>query len=146
MKYQLLDSGNLQKLEQVGEYRLIRPALNAFWRPELSHKEWDCADAVFTRDSSGGGRWHFRRPLPESWVAQWGGFSLKMKPTNFGHLGFFGFIPSARNDYVPKEQYDIVDVFAHGQRRTVLYRRFITCKGDYRFGQIHVHNTIPPFV
>ena len=55
MKYQLLDSGNLQKLEQVGEYRLIRPALNAFWRPELSAKEWDKADAVFTRDSSGGG-------------------------------------------------------------------------------------------
>ena len=35
MKYQLLDSGNLKKLEQVGEYRLIRPALNAFWKPEL---------------------------------------------------------------------------------------------------------------
>ena len=89
MKYQLLDSGNLQKLEQVGEYRLIRPALNAFWRPELSAKEWDKADAVFTRDSSGGGRWNFRRSLPESWIAEWGGFSLKLKPTNFGHLGFF---------------------------------------------------------
>ncbi len=89
MKYQLLDSGNLQKLEQVGKYRLIRPALNAFWKPELSQKEWEKADAVFTRDSSGGGRWNFRRPLPEFWIAEWGGFSLKMKPTNFGHLGFF---------------------------------------------------------
>ena len=33
--YILLDSGNLKKLEQVGPYRLIRPALNAFWQPSL---------------------------------------------------------------------------------------------------------------
>ena len=89
MKYELLDSGHLQKLEQVGEYRLVRPALNAFWRPGLPRAEWDAADAVFTRDSSGGGHWNFRRKLPESWVAEWGGFALKIKPTGFGHLGFF---------------------------------------------------------
>ena len=89
MKYALLDSGNLQKLEQVGEYRLIRPALNAFWRPALPRREWEAADAVFTRDSSGGGRWSFNRKMPESWTAEWGGFTLKIKPTGFGHLGFF---------------------------------------------------------
>ena len=89
MEYRLLDSGNLRKLEAVGEYRLIRPALNAFWKPALPASEWEAADAVFTRDSSGGGRWSFRRPLPESWRIQWGGFTLKVKPTGFGHLGFF---------------------------------------------------------
>ncbi len=89
MNYQLLDSGNLRKLEQVGEYRLVRPALNAFWKPELPEREWQRADAVFTRDASGGGRWSFARPLPESWVAEWGSFRLIMKPTGFGHLGFF---------------------------------------------------------
>ncbi|WP_418391613.1 class I SAM-dependent methyltransferase, partial [Victivallis lenta] len=89
MKYALLDSGNLQKLEQVGEYRLIRPALNAFWRPALPRREWEAADAVFTRDISGGGRWSFNRKMPESWTAEWGGFTLKIKPTGFGHLGFF---------------------------------------------------------
>ena len=89
MKYELLDSGSLRKLEQVGEFRLVRPALNAFWRPALPKKEWDAADAVFTRDSSGGGRWSFSRQLPESWLIEWGGFTLKVKPTGFGHLGFF---------------------------------------------------------
>ncbi len=89
MNYQLLDSGNLQKLEQVGPYRLIRPALNAFWAPALPAREWESADATFQRDSSGGGKWSFRRPLPESWSAEWGGFTIKMKPTGFGHLGFF---------------------------------------------------------
>lgn len=88
MNYQLLDSGHLRKLEQVGPYRLIRPALNAFWGPSLPASEWEAADAVFTRDSSGGGKWSFRNRLPEAWFAEWGGFELKMKPTGFGHLGF----------------------------------------------------------
>jgi len=27
--------------------------------------------------------------MPESWQIEWGGFKLKVKPTGFGHLGFF---------------------------------------------------------
>lgn len=87
--YRLLDSGNQKKLEQVGPYRLIRPALNAFWPPQLPETEWQAADAVFTRNSDGSGHWKYRRELPGSWVAQWGNFNLIMKPTGFGHLGFF---------------------------------------------------------
>ena len=32
-RYELLDSGNFAKLEQVGAYKLVRPALNAAWHP-----------------------------------------------------------------------------------------------------------------
>ncbi|MCP3964992.1 MAG: hypothetical protein GY750_10680 [Lentisphaerae bacterium] len=89
MKYALLDTGNCRKLEQVGKYRLIRPALNAFWSPSLPQKEWDRADGVFERDSTGGGKWKWSCNVPESWLVQWGDFELNVKPTNFGHLGFF---------------------------------------------------------
>ncbi len=88
-EYRLLDSGNLLKLEQVGPYRLVRPALNAFWNRTLSQAEWDKADGVFIRDSSGGGKWDWRNRLPESWIVEWGNFQLMAKPTSFGHLGFF---------------------------------------------------------
>ena len=87
--YQVLDSGNLRKLEQAGPFRLVRPALNAFWEPSLPREEWDRADAVFTRNSSGSGSWAFRRTLPESWPVRYASFILKLKPTGFGHLGFF---------------------------------------------------------
>ena len=87
--YQLLDSGNLKKLEQVGPYRLIRPALNAFWKPTLPEKEWRCADAEFIRDSSGHGSWKNRNRIPDIWSADWGGVTMQIKPTSFGHLGFF---------------------------------------------------------
>ena len=66
-----------------------KPAPEGAEKPELPEGEWKRADAVFTRDSSGGGRWSFSRPLPESWITEWGSFRLKVKPTGFGHLGFF---------------------------------------------------------
>ena len=88
-QYSLLDSGNRRKLEQIGPFRLIRPAMNAFWGPQLPPAEWEQAAGVFTRNASGGGTWQWHRQLPESWQVEWGGFILKVKPTAFGHIGFF---------------------------------------------------------
>ncbi len=85
--YQLLDSGNLRKLEQVGQYRIVRPALNAFWAPALPQSEWDRADSVFCRKNDGSGGWS--KKLPDAWIITYAGFKIKVKPTNFGHLGFF---------------------------------------------------------
>ncbi|HBM16177.1 MAG TPA: SAM-dependent methyltransferase [Lentisphaeria bacterium] len=96
-QYQILDSGNLQKLEQVGSYRLIRPALNAFWPISLPKKEWDNADAIFQRNSSGGGKWTWRNKLPQEWLILYNSITFLIKPTNFGHLGFF---PEQKNNWI----------------------------------------------
>ena len=89
--YRLLDSGGCRKLEQVGECRIIRPALNAFWQPSLPAKEWAAADAEFKREAGGGGGiWHWKnKKQPSEWSVTWGGIPLLIKPTHFGHLGFF---------------------------------------------------------
>ena len=89
LPYRLLDTGNLQKLEMAGPYKLIRPALTAFWTPTLPEKEWGDADGIFIRDAGGNGKWHWRKKVPESWKLRWGDFVLTVKPTGFGHLGFF---------------------------------------------------------
>lgn len=86
--YQLLDSGNFEKLEQVGRYRLIRPSPQAIWQPHRP-KLWHTADAHYRRSSSGGGSWAFKNKLPDHWHIQYGGLTLKIKLTNFGHLGIF---------------------------------------------------------
>jgi 23S rRNA (cytosine1962-C5)-methyltransferase len=101
------------KLEQVGDYRLVRPALNAVWAPSLTEKEWHEADAVFTRDAGGNGKWSYRRPLPESWHAEWGGLIMLIKPTSFGHLGFFA--EQFRNwDFFRSLKYDsALNLFAY---------------------------------
>ena len=91
--YRLLDSGNCRKLEQVGAIRVIRPALNAFWKPSLDESEWAKADAEFKREPGGGGgiwNWKNKNMKPDAeWAVTWGNVPLMIKPTNFGHLGFF---------------------------------------------------------
>ena len=42
--YQLIDSGNFQKLEQIGPYRMVRPSPQAVWRPRLTDLEWRDVD------------------------------------------------------------------------------------------------------
>lgn len=78
------------KLEQVGNFRLARPAMNAFWEPSLPQEEWSKADGVFKRNSSGGGDWKWKKGKePEPWNIAWGDLTLRAKPTGFGHIGFF---------------------------------------------------------
>jgi 23S rRNA (cytosine1962-C5)-methyltransferase len=88
--YQLIDSGNFQKLEQVGPYRFVRPAAQAVWRPTLPESEWKRADASFTRFSGGDGKWQvFNRNMPPTWQIKSGPVSFQIKMTDFGHLGIF---------------------------------------------------------
>ena len=89
--YALLDSGNFQKLEQVGPYLLVRPAAQAVWRPRLADAEWQRADASFSRFSGGDGKWEVRnRKLPEAWTIVMPAVGeLVIRLTDFGHLGIF---------------------------------------------------------
>lgn len=85
--YRLLDSGNQKKLEQFGEYRIIRPCAPAVWSPELPTKEWDKADALFAREERNA--WENRERLPERWQMELEGLQFHLSPTDFGHLGVF---------------------------------------------------------
>ncbi len=90
--YALLDSGDGQKLEQYGDYRIIRPEGQAIWRPALSDGEWRKADAIFTGDTDeeGMGRWRFPQvPLGETWPMRHDGISYLGRFTSFRHVGVF---------------------------------------------------------
>lgn len=87
--YALLDSGGGRKLERVGGFVLDRQAAQAFWAPRLPESSWKAADAIHHRGEHGGGRWEFRRKLPEEWSVSVGGLELAVRPTAFGHLGLF---------------------------------------------------------
>lgn len=86
-EYRFLDSGNGEKLEAFGEVVLIRPCQQAVWTPRLSKKEWDKADARFTREGKKG--WEIKRKIPSSWVVSIDGMMLKAMLTDFGHVGIF---------------------------------------------------------
>ncbi|MCX6124411.1 MAG: class I SAM-dependent methyltransferase [Proteobacteria bacterium] len=88
--YRLIDSGNFQKLEQVGPYRVVRPSPQAVWTPRLSEEIWQKVDATFHRYSGGDGKWTIQNPgLPKKWTIEQGPVKLVISLTDFGHLGIF---------------------------------------------------------
>jgi 23S rRNA (cytosine1962-C5)-methyltransferase len=84
MQYALLDCGNEKKLERFGEYVLVRPSSTALWQAQLSEQEWKaCMHAQFTREGKWSGNFF------KEWTLEMWDIKLKLKPTDFGHLGFF---------------------------------------------------------
>ncbi|MEO0496574.1 MAG: class I SAM-dependent methyltransferase [Pseudomonadota bacterium] len=90
--YALIDSGNGQKLERYGPYRIVRPEAAALWSPLLPQKHWEAADAVFTGDTDeeGPGRWRFpRATLGETWPMRFDDIAFHGRFTSFRHVGVF---------------------------------------------------------
>lgn len=88
-EYNLIDSGNEMKLEQIGKYRIVRPAPQAVWTPRLPDTEWRSADATYVRSSSGGGEWKFKNPTSRKFQMLYDNIGFEIKLTDFGHLGLF---------------------------------------------------------
>ncbi len=86
--YELLDSGEGEKLERFGAYVLRRPDPQALWQKILTPKEWADASASFVRQGNSG-KWDFKRDVPKSWQIELGGIKLKVSPTPFKHTGLF---------------------------------------------------------
>ena len=101
-EYELLDSGNFEKLERFGKYTLIRPEPQAIWNRTLSHEEWHKqAHAHFSREQKDNfrfgddikGGWKKYKSMPDSWDIQYQyntlSLSLRLALTNFGLVGIF---------------------------------------------------------
>lgn len=88
--YQLLDSGNGQRLEKFGPYLFVRPDHQAVWHPNLSEKEWASADAVFqATGEESGGYWKFNRAIPPAWKMKYKGLTFWARTSSSRHLGVF---------------------------------------------------------
>jgi len=90
--YALLDSGNGEKLERYGQYRIVRPEPQAMYAPKLPEREWTNADARFVgpgEDEDKDGRWRYRKPLGETWRLGYDGVPFLGRFTSFRHVGVF---------------------------------------------------------
>jgi 23S rRNA (cytosine1962-C5)-methyltransferase len=90
--YQLLDCGDGMKQERWGPYTLVRPDPQIIWpRRDAAGAAWAHWDGFYHRSDTGGGRWEFRRPLPEHWEVRYDPLKLvfKLRPTSFKHTGLF---------------------------------------------------------
>jgi 23S rRNA (cytosine1962-C5)-methyltransferase len=100
--YELIDSGDFEKLERFGKYILIRPEPQAIWQRSLPEQDWKKqVHAHFTREQSdkfrftddAKGGWKKLKDIPDSWnvTYQYNDLllTLRLALTNFGHVGIF---------------------------------------------------------
>ena len=87
-EYEVLDTGDGEKLERWGDVILRRPDPQTIW-PKADPQMWEKADAVYHRSEKGGGQWEFRKTLPERWTLRWEDLVFYVRPTGFKHTGLF---------------------------------------------------------
>jgi 23S rRNA (cytosine1962-C5)-methyltransferase len=101
-EYELIDSGDFEKLERFGKYILIRPEPQALWKKVLSDQEWKkMAHAKFVREQKDKfrftddvkGGWSKDPKMPETWNINYQynslNLTLRLALTGFGHVGIF---------------------------------------------------------
>ncbi len=86
--FEVLDTGDGQKLERWGQVILSRPDPQVIW-PKGAPRAWQEAQARYTRSEKGGGAWEFYDKLPERWVIQYRDLKFYVHPTGFKHTGLF---------------------------------------------------------
>lgn len=94
--YELIDSGNFEKLERFGNQVLCRPEPQAVWDKSLSSTEWSKrASANFKKEKNDPekGKWFLNKNCKEQWFItyQYEQMQLKMRLglTGFKHIGVF---------------------------------------------------------
>lgn len=86
--YELLDSGEGEKLERFGNVVLSRPDPQTLWKKHLSDTEWKKAHAIFSREGKDG-KWNLKKDIPSKWEIEFADLKFHIKPTAFKHTGLF---------------------------------------------------------
>lgn len=99
--YELIDSGEYEKLERFGKYIIRRPEPQAVWRKSLTEAEWESRpDAIFkkekgktSQDGNDKGTWIQKKGMPDQWFINYKYKEMNLKfrlgLTSFKHVGVF---------------------------------------------------------
>jgi 23S rRNA (cytosine1962-C5)-methyltransferase len=101
MDYELIDSGDYEKLERFGSYILRRPEPQAVWRKTLPGQEWtQQPDAWFKKEKGKSnlegnerGEWVLQPKMPQQWFISYAYKEMRLRfrlgLTAFKHVGIF---------------------------------------------------------
>ncbi|HMY63350.1 MAG TPA: class I SAM-dependent methyltransferase [Bacteroidia bacterium] len=93
--YELLDSGNFEKLERFGQYITIRPEPQAVWNRQKKEADWlKEAHVKFVAKNSSSGTWKKLKEIPDRWHISYAlpdakQIRLRLALTSFKHVGVF---------------------------------------------------------
>ncbi|MEK7564326.1 MAG: class I SAM-dependent methyltransferase [Patescibacteria group bacterium] len=88
--YEILDTGEGEKLERVGLYTFIRPQEDAVWRKDESIDAWKKNDGKFWSSKEGAkSGWKLSNKTEKKWDISYKDIKFIVTPTPFRHYGFF---------------------------------------------------------
>lgn len=87
--YEIIATGNGEKLERWKDVYLLRPDPQIIWRPSFDLSKFENLNARYERSSSGGGKWNVRKSFKEEWNISYNNLTFSIKPMGFKHTGLF---------------------------------------------------------
>lgn len=120
--YELVDSGDGEKLERFGNYYMIRPEPKALWGKTMPAGEWERMAHTRFRPGAGfakagkedNGTWERLKRTDDQWYIKYHGaqkgldFSLRLGLTSFKHVGVFP-EQSSNWEYIYRETSKLVE-------------------------------------
>lgn len=86
--YELLDSGDGEKLERFGDFIMSRPDPEILWNKSKDLSVWEKSDLKFIRTGNKT-KWIIKNRIPKSWNINFNKLNFIIKPTSFKHVGLF---------------------------------------------------------
>jgi len=87
--YEIIATGNGEKLERWKDVYLLRPDPQIIWRPSFDLSKFENLNAKYERSSSGGGKWNIKKNFKEEWNISYNNLTFSIKPMGFKHTGLF---------------------------------------------------------
>ena len=87
--YEVIATGDGEKLERWGDLILLRPDPQVIWHAKKPLRSYPGISAIYERSSTGGGFWKYNKPIPDDFVIGWRDLNFKLKLMGFKHTGLF---------------------------------------------------------
>ena len=87
--YEIIATGNGEKLERWKDIYLLRPDPQIIWKPSVEMDKHPLLHAHYMRSNSGGGKWDVKKTFPEEWTINYKNLVFSIKPMGFKHTGLF---------------------------------------------------------
>ena len=87
--YEILKTGDGEKLERWGSVYLLRPDPQVIWHADGNLAKFKGLHAHYHRTNTGGGAWEYKQKTPEEWQVSYKNMTFALKPMGFKHTGLF---------------------------------------------------------
>lgn len=116
LAYELVDTGDLGRIERFGDYTIYRPSTLAVWESSLPKEVKNSVD--FFYDAKGS--WKSKSKIPSEWVVALDDLKVSVSLQDNGqvgvfpeHVSYFQFLKKIKENSPEQKQFKVLNLFAY---------------------------------